>query len=120
MDATLATRIEPFLGHGFGIMASLWLASSGWVVVDRVRYDRRQQRLQMVERALSDPTLESLQPLERAAAVRDLLSRLPVPVAYRLTGNQDLALWVREVCAAHSLEHIEHRCLAAAFEDAVV
>ena len=106
MDATLAARAEPFLGLGFGIMASLWLAFSGWVVVGRMRYDRRQQRLQMVERALTDPTLEALQPLERSAAVRDLLSRLPTPIAYRMIGNADLAPWVREVCAAHALEHV--------------
>lgn len=106
MDATLATRVEPFLGHGFGIMASLWLAFSGWVVVDRMRFDRRQHRLQMVERALTDPTLETLPPLARSEAVRDLLSRLPTPIAYRMTGNLDLAPWVREACAAHALEHV--------------
>ena len=106
MDATLAARVEPFLGAGFGVIASLWLVFSGWVVADRVRYDRRQHRLQMVERALTDPTLETLHPLERTAAVRDLLSRLPVAVAYRMTGNQELSTWVREACAAHALEHV--------------
>lgn len=106
MDWTLASRVEPFLGYGFAIIASLWLVFSGWVVVDRVLHDRRQRRLQMVERALTDPTLEALPPLERTAAVRDLLSRLPTLVAYRMTGNVELAPWVREVCAAHALEHV--------------
>lgn len=106
MDTTLAVRVEPLLGQGFAVMASLWLGMSGWVVADRIRYDRRQRRLQMVERALADPTTAALPPLERAAAVRDLLRRLPTLDAYRMTGNVDLPAWVREVCAAHALEHI--------------
>ena len=106
MDATLASRVEPMLGQGFAAVASLWLAMSAWVVVDRVRHDRRQGQLRSIQRALSDPTLEALQPLERAAAVRDMLTRLPTPVAYRMTGDVDLAPWVRESCARYALEQI--------------
>jgi len=83
MDATLASRVEPMLGQGFAAVASLWLAMSAWVVVDRVRHDRRQGRLRSIQRALSDPTLEALPPIERAAAVRDMLTRLPTLVVYR-------------------------------------
>jgi len=106
MDATLASRVEPLLGQGFAAVASLWLAMSAWVVVDRVRHDRRQGRLRSIQRALSDPTLEALPPIERAAAVRDMLTRLPTLVVYRMTGDVDLAPWVRESCARHALEEI--------------
>ena len=106
MDATLASRVEPLLGQGFAAVASLWLAMSAWVVVDRVRHDRRQGRLRSIQRALSDPTLEALPPIERAAAVRDMLTRLPTLVVYRMTGDVDLAPWVRESCARHALEQI--------------
>ena len=106
MDATLASRVEPLLGQGFAAVASLWLVMSSWVVVDRIRHDRRQGRLQSIQRALSDPTLAALPALERAAAVRDMLTRLPVPVAYRMTGDTDLAPWVREACGRFALETI--------------
>ena len=106
MDATLASRVEPLLGQGFAAVASLWLAMSAWVVVDRVRHDRRQGRLRSIQRALSDPTLEALPPIERAAAVRDMLTRLPTLVVYRMTGDVDLAPWVRESCARYALEQI--------------
>jgi len=106
MDATLASRAEPMLGQGFAAVASLWLVMSSLVVVDRVRHDRRQGQLRSIQRALSDPTLEALPPLERAAAVRDMLTRLPTQVAYRMTGDVDLAPWVRESCARYALEQI--------------
>jgi len=106
MDATLASRAEPMLGQGFAAVASLWLVMSSLVVVDRVRHDRRQGQLRSIQRALSDPTLETLPPLERAAAVRDMLTRLPTQVAYRMTGDVDLAPWVRESCARYALEQI--------------
>jgi len=106
MDATLASRAEPMLGQGFAAVASLWLVMSSLVVVDRMRHDRRQGQLRSIQRALSDPTLEALPPLERAAAVRDMLTRLPTQVAYRMTGDVDLAPWVRESCARYALEQI--------------
>jgi len=106
MDSTLASRVEPMLGQGFAAVASLWLVMSAWVVVDRVRYDRREQRLRSIQRALADPTLEALQPLERAATVRDMLAKLPTQVVYRMTGNVDLAPWVRECCGRYALEQI--------------
>jgi HEAT repeat protein len=106
MDATLASRVEPMLGQGFAAVASLWLVMSAWVVADRVRYDRQDRRLRTIERAFTDPTLEALPPIERAAAVSDLLARLPKLVVYRMTGNVGLASWVRECCAASALEQI--------------
>ena len=106
MDATLALRVEPLLVPGFAAVATLWAGFSGWVVTDRVRYDRNQRRLAAIERALADPSLAALRPLERAAAVRDMLERLPALDAYRMTGNADLPPWVREVCGAYALEHV--------------
>ncbi|PYP79120.1 MAG: hypothetical protein DMD35_09415, partial [Gemmatimonadetes bacterium] len=106
METTLASRVEPMLGQGFAAVASLWLVTSAWVVADRVRHDRQRSRLRSIERALSDPTLAALQPLERAATVREMVTRLPTLVVYRMTGNVDLAPWVRECCAANALEQI--------------
>ena len=106
MDATLAVRAEPLLAPGFAAVATLWLGFSGWVVVDRVRYDRRSRRLASIQRALADPTLAALPALERGAAVRDMLGRLPTLEVYRMMGNADLPPWVREQCGAHALEHV--------------
>ena len=106
MDATLALRVEPLLVPGFAAIATLWAGFSGWVVVDRVRYDRRQRRIETMRRALADPSLAKLQPLDRSAAVRDMLGRLTVLDVYRMTGDVDLPAWVREVCGAHALQHI--------------
>ena len=106
MDATLAVRVEPLLVPGFAAVAALWAGLSSWVVVDRVRYDRNQRRLVAMQRALADPSLASLLPLERAAAVRDILQRLPTIDAYRMTGDVDLPPWVREVCGAYALQHV--------------
>jgi HEAT repeat protein len=106
MDATIASRVEPLLGQGFAAVASLWLAMSSWTVVDRVRHDRQQGLLRSVQRTLSDPSLVALPPLERLAAVRELLTRLPIDVAYRMTGDADLASWVREACGRYALETI--------------
>ena len=106
MDASLAVRVEPLLVPGFAAVATLWLGFSGWVVADRVRYDRSQRRLATIVRAVGDPTLASLPPLERGRAVRDLLARLPALDVYRMAGNVDLPPWVREQCGAHALEHV--------------
>ena len=106
MDATLASRVEPLLGQGFAAVASLWLVMSSWVVVDRVRHDRRHDRLRSIQRAMSDPTLAALPALERAAAVREMLTHLPTSVAYRMTGDTELAPWVREACGRYALELI--------------
>ena len=106
MDATLAVRVEPLLVPGFAAVASLWFGFSGWVVADRVRYDRRSRRLASIQRALADPTLAALRPLQRDAAVRDMLSHLPTLDVYRMTGDVDLPPWVREQCGAHALEHV--------------
>ncbi len=106
MDATLALRVEPLLVPGFAAVATLWTGFSGWVVADRVRFDRNRRRLVAMERALGDPSLAALQPLARAAAVRDMLGRLPALDVYRMTGNADLPPWVREVCGAYALEHV--------------
>jgi HEAT repeat protein len=106
MDATLASRVEPMLGQGFAAVASLWLVMSSWVIVDRRRHDREQGRLRSIRRALADPSLVALPPLERAAAVREMLTRLPESVAYRMTGDADLAPWVREACGRYALETV--------------
>ena len=106
MDATLAVRVEPLLVPGFAAVASLWAGFSGWVVADRVRFDRHQRRQLSIERALADPSLAALRPLARAAAVRDMLTRLPALDVYRMTGNADLPGWVREECGAYALEHV--------------
>jgi HEAT repeat protein len=106
MDASLVVRAEPLLLPGLAAMATLWTGFSGWVVADRVRFDRSERRRLTIERALADTTLASLRPLERAAAVRDMLGRLPADDVYRMTGNADLPPWVREVCGAHALEHV--------------
>jgi HEAT repeat protein len=106
MDVALASRAEPLLGQGFAAVASLWLALSSWVVIDRIRHDREAGHLRSIQRALSDASLAALSPLERAGAVRDLLTRLPIPVAYRMTGDVDLAPWVREACGRYALETI--------------
>ena len=106
MDATLALRVEPLLVPGFAAVASLWLGFSGWVVTDRVRYDRRSSRRATIERALTDPSLAALPELERAAAVRDMLRRLTTLDVYRMTGDAELPSWVREQCGAHALKHI--------------
>ncbi|HEU4722639.1 MAG TPA: HEAT repeat domain-containing protein [Gemmatimonadaceae bacterium] len=106
MDSAFAIRIEPLLLPGFAAMATLWLSFSGWVVADRVRYDRSRERLDSIERALADPTLATLPPLERAAAVRDMLGHLPTLDVYRMTGNADLPPWVREQCGAHALQQV--------------
>ena len=76
MDATLAVRVEPLLVPGFAAVATLWAGFSGWVVADRVRFDRSQRRRAAIERALGDPSLAALQPLMRTVAVRDMLDRL--------------------------------------------
>jgi HEAT repeat protein len=106
MDTTLAVRVEPLLVPGFAAVATLWAGFSAWVVADRVRFDRAKRRLAAIERALADPTLAALPPLERTAAVRDMLERLPKLDVYRMTGNVDLPPWVRSVCGAHALEHV--------------
>ena len=106
MDATIAVRVEPLLVPGFAAVATLWLSFSGWVVADRVRYDRRSRRRASIERALADPSLAALPQIERAAAVRDMLGRLPTLDVYRMTGDVDLPPWVREQCGAHALKHI--------------
>ena len=106
MDATLAVRVEPLLVPGFAAVASLWAGFSSWVVVDRLRFDRHRRRLTAIERALGDPSLAALQPIRRAAAVREMLNRLPPLEVYRMTGNADLPPWVREVCGVSALEHV--------------
>jgi HEAT repeat protein len=106
MNVASAIQVEPVLVQGFAVMASLWLLSSSWVVVDRVRFDRRKRRLRRLERALADPTLEAMRPLERAATVRHLLAKVPKDGVYQMTGNAELPAFVREVCAEMSLEHV--------------
>ncbi|HKH90289.1 MAG TPA: HEAT repeat domain-containing protein [Gemmatimonadaceae bacterium] len=106
MSTILATGVEPLLVPGFAAVAATWLAFSGWVVADRVRYDRRQRRLLEIERSLTDPALAALAPVQRASAVREMVARLPADEVYRMTADTDLPPWVREVCARGSLDHL--------------
>jgi HEAT repeat protein len=106
MDTALVSRVEPWLGLGFAAVGSLWLVMSAYVIADRLRYDRQQGRLRSVRRALADPSLAALPALDRSVAVRDLLAQLSRDVAYRMTGDADLAPWVRECCAKFALEHV--------------
>lgn len=99
-------RVEPVLALAFAAVATLWLLTSGWVVVDRLLYDRRERLILEIERALGYPALAALPTRERGPEIRRMLARLPKLVVYRMTANADLPAWVRESCAAYSLEHI--------------
>ena len=106
MSAFLAGGVEPLLVPGFAVVATSWFAFSSWVVVDRVRHDRRRRRLLEIERSLTDPALAALAPVQRASAVREMVARLPADEVYRMTADTDLPPWVREVCARGSLDHL--------------
>ena len=106
MDFGLATRVEPVLVQAFAVVATVWVLASVWVVVDRVRYDRRKRLILEIERLLGYPDLAALPTGERGPAVRRMLTRLPKLVVYRMASNAELPAWVRESCAAYSLEHI--------------
>src|SRR5215210_8552150 len=98
MEAAFANPVEPMLALGLVAMAAIWLTTSSWVVMDRLVYDRRTRRLLGIERSLRNPALEAHPDIERSAAVRKMLGRLPTNVVYRMTGNSDLPIWVREEC----------------------
>lgn len=106
MDLASAVQAEPLLVQGFAVMASLWLVSSSWVLIDRVLHDRRKRRMLMLERELSKLKLEGMPPAKRAAEVRRMLARVPGDGIYRMTGNPKLPDFVREVCAEISLANI--------------
>ncbi|HEX7981840.1 MAG TPA: HEAT repeat domain-containing protein [Gemmatimonadaceae bacterium] len=103
MFTIFEAQVEPLLAAGFVITVSLWLVLSVWVVIDRLRYDRRQRQLGLIRRSLADPKLIELSLGERGALVRELLDRVPTHVIYRMTGDDELAGWVREECARMSL-----------------
>src|SRR4029079_2023332 len=91
---------EPLLAAGFVITAALWLVLSVWVVIDRMRYDRGQRKLRIINRSVSDPRLVELSYAERAAFLKQLLDRLPARTIYRMAGGDELpALRPREWAA---------------------
>jgi HEAT repeat protein len=104
MRTFLEVQVEPLLAQGFVITTSLWLALSGWVVVDRMRYDRRERELKLIRRSLADARLAELSASERASVVRQMLDRVTTGVIYRMAGDDELPAWVREECARMSLE----------------
>ena len=106
MNVASALQAEPVLVQGFAVMASLWLVSSSWVLIDRVLHDRRKRRMVLLERELSKLKLEAMPPVERAAEVRRMLARVPGDAVYRMTGNPNLPAFVREVCAEMSLASV--------------
>jgi HEAT repeat protein len=103
MRTILEVQVEPVLAAGFVVTTTLWLVLSSWVVIDRLRYDRRQRQLGLIRRSLADPRLADLSPGERAAFVRQMLDRTPTHVIYRMAGDDELPAWVREECAHMAL-----------------
>ena len=103
MDVFTEVRVEPLLALGFAVTSTLWLALSSWVVIDRLRYDRRERQLGLIRRSLGDPRLAELSQGERAAFIQQLLDRVPTHVIYRMAGNDEFPAWVREECARMSL-----------------
>ena len=73
MNVFTEVQVEPLLAQGFVVTTTLWLALSGWVVIDRLRYDRRQQQLGLIHRSLGDPRLAELSYSESSAFVRQML-----------------------------------------------
>ena len=106
MRSLLEVQVEPLLAAGFAVTSLVWLAFSGWVVIDRLVYDRRQRQLGLIHRALSDPRLADLSAGERSAFVKRLLGGMPTHVIYRMAGDDEVPAWVREECARMSLAAI--------------
>ncbi len=102
------TAIERLVFVGFGVMFVLWTLVSALVVVNRLLYDRRHRRLIDIARALTDPAVAALPPLERSPAIRRLLDRLSRRAVYRMVASSDYPTWLTEICAAYSLEYLGH------------
>jgi HEAT repeat protein len=111
MDTQFEARLEPLLVLGFAATTTLWLLLSSWVVVDRVRYDRRKRRQLELGRRLADPAIAALPEEARARTIAELLAPLPRLEVYRMASNNELAPWVREACAAFSIGRIGPRRL---------
>jgi HEAT repeats len=96
-------RIEPLLATGFAVTLALWLTLSVWVVIDRLLHDRRERKLGLIRRSLSDPRMIELSRAERTAFVEQLMDRVPTHVIYRMAGSDELPVWAREECARMAL-----------------
>lgn len=100
------TATERLVFAGFGVMFALWAILSALVVVNRILHDRRQRRLVDIARALTDPSVEALPPLERSPAVRRILDRMSRRAVYRMVASSDYPMWLTEIFAAYSLEYL--------------
>jgi hypothetical protein len=100
------TASERLMFAGFGLVFLIWAIVSVLVIVNRLLYDRRQRRLVDIARALADPTLEALPPLERSPAVRRSLRRLSRRAVYRMVASSEYPKWLTEVFAAYALEYL--------------
>lgn len=78
----------------------LWLAMSGWIVVDRMLFDARNRGLGWASQELRAPALAALPPAERLARVQAIVHGLPMRSLERLVMDTSLARWVRDACSA--------------------
>jgi HEAT repeat protein len=89
---------------GFAAMFAVWAGVSSFVVVNRMLYDRRERRLTSIARALADPALASFAPIDRAPAIRGILSRMSRRAVYRMVASTVLPVSITEACAAYAIE----------------
>jgi len=78
----------------------LWLAMSGWIVVDRMLFDARNRGLGWASQELRAPELAALPAAERLARVQAIVQRLPMRALERLVMDISLPRWVRDACSA--------------------
>ena len=83
-----------------GAALLLWLAMSGWILVDRMLFDARNRGLGWASRELRAPALAVLPPAERLARVQAIVQRLPMRSLERLVMDTSLSRWVRDACSA--------------------
>jgi len=104
-DANTVAWMNGLVVVGAAVTAALWVAVSAFAVLNRLLYDRRERRLMNITRALTDPEVARLPPLERSPAIERVLALLPRRVIYALVATTAYPAWVTEVCAAYSLEY---------------
>lgn len=92
-----------FIG-GLAVMLLLWVGASASVIVNRVRFDRRVDRLIDIARALADPSVAALPPLVRSPAMHRILSRKTRDAVYRMIASTAFPTWVSEACAAYAID----------------
>jgi HEAT repeat protein len=88
----------------FAATFAVWAGVSAFVVVNRMLFDRRDRRLIEIARALADPAVASLAPMDRSPAIRRILSRLSRRAVYRMVASTVLPVSVTEICAAFTIE----------------